>query len=70
MESWKSVLKSDPVNWLLEKDNPSVRYLTLTDLLDRHDSDNTVKTAKAEIMKFGPVPKILAKQNVKGLDGY
>jgi hypothetical protein len=66
MESWKSVLKSDPVNWLLEKDNPSVRYFTLTDLLDRHGSDNIVKTAKAEIMKLGPVPKILAKQNVKG----
>ncbi len=74
MESWKSVLKSDPVNWLLEKDNPSVRYFTLKDLLERDNSDNNVKNAKAEIMKLGPVPKILAKQNVKGfwmdIDGF
>jgi len=66
MKTWKSFLKSDLVEWLLEENNPSVRYFALTDLLDKHFSNNAVKAAKAEIMKVGPVPKILSKQNVKG----
>ena len=66
METWKTVLNSDPIDWLLEKDNPSVRYFALTDLLDKHFSDDDAKAAKAEIMKVGPAPKILAKQNAKG----
>ena len=59
MKSWKSLLKSDPIDWLLEPENPSVRYLALIDLLDRALSDKTVKTAKDEIMKRGVIPKIL-----------
>jgi hypothetical protein len=35
VSDWKSVLKADPVDWLLEKDNPSVRYFTLSQLLDK-----------------------------------
>ena len=34
MSNWKSALKADPIPWLLEPDNPSVRYWTLRDLLD------------------------------------
>ena len=29
MRDWRSVLKADPTEWLLENDNPSVRYFTL-----------------------------------------
>ena len=32
--SWKSQLRSDSLQWLLESDNPGVRYLALRDLLD------------------------------------
>jgi hypothetical protein len=32
---WKSVLKAAPVDWLLETDNPSVRYFTLSQILDK-----------------------------------
>ena len=31
--------KGDPIPWLLEEENPSVRYLTLTHLLDRPEDD-------------------------------
>ena len=34
MNDWKSLLKADPTDWLLENDNPSVRYFTMTDILD------------------------------------
>jgi hypothetical protein len=67
MGDWKSVLKADPTNWLLEEDNPSVRYFTLTDILDKPVSDSEVKEAKDAIMDIGVVPQILAKQSD---DGY
>lgn len=66
MSNWKSVLKADPIDWLLEKDNPSVRYFAVTEILDKPETDSEVKHAKDEIMKSGAVPKILAKQNNGG----
>jgi hypothetical protein len=66
MDSWKSVLKSDSIDWLLEEGNPSVRYFALTDLLGKPCSDYGVKVAKDKIMRIGTVPEILSKQNEKG----
>ena len=54
------------IDWLLEEDNPSVRYLALRDLLGRKEGDSEVKRAKARIMEVGPVPRILAKQSPEG----
>jgi hypothetical protein len=67
MGDWKSALKADATDWLLEEDNPSVRYFTLTELLEKSQTDSQVKEAKNAIMSSGVVPKILAKQNE---DGY
>jgi len=60
------VLKADPVDWLLEKDNPSVRYFSLSQILDKPQSSSEVQAAKKEIMITGVVPKILAKQHDGG----
>ena len=65
-ENWKSRLKADPTEWLLEKDNPSVRYFTLKDILGKEESDNDVRNARKEIMTSGVVPRILEKQNDDG----
>lgn len=62
MRDWKSILKGDPTGWLLEKDNPSVRYFTLTGILGRPENDHEVREAKKEIMKTDVALKILAKQ--------
>lgn len=48
--------------WLLEPSEPSVRYLTLVELLDRSKRDAEVCEARRSIMETGPVPRILAKQ--------
>lgn len=56
----------DTVNWLLEPDNPSVRYYTLTDLLDFQPDDKDVKAARRAIMQTGTVPKIMKKQDPGG----
>jgi hypothetical protein len=66
MKDWKSLLKEDPTDWLLGSSNPSVRFFTLTELLEKPANDNEVEEAKNEIMTVGVVPKILAKQNPQG----
>ena len=59
-------LNQDIVSWLLEPDNPSVRYFALCTLLDRSGEDAEVRAAKSDIMKYGPVPAILALQHPDG----
>ena len=63
---WKSVLKADSTGWLLESDNPSVRYFTLKDILERQENDPEVRDARKSIMTAGIVPRILEKQNGDG----
>jgi hypothetical protein len=66
MGEWKSVLKADSVDWLLEKDNPSVRYFALSQILDKPQNSSEVQIAKKEIMITDVVPKIWAKQHDGG----
>jgi hypothetical protein len=54
------------VEWLLEKNNPSVRYFTLTDILGKPAAAPEVQEAKAGIMETGVLPKILARQKTGG----
>jgi hypothetical protein len=56
---WRKPLNDDPLPWLLESDNPSVRYFALTDLLDRPADDPDVVSAKAAINTSRPVKNIL-----------
>ncbi|MFB0533707.1 MAG: nitrogen fixation protein NifH [Anaerolineae bacterium] len=67
MADWMSLLETDPIPWLLGEDNPSVRYFTLTDLLEPPLSNAEVRQAKAAIMASEPVQKILDAQYP---DGY
>jgi hypothetical protein len=62
LSDWKTMLKSDPTNWLLEKENPSVRYFTLMHILDKPENDTEVQQAKSDIMQYGIVPEILRRQ--------
>lgn len=62
MDEWKSALKADPTDWLLEEENPSVRYFALKNLLDRPDDDADVRAARRELMQTGIVPDILQRQ--------
>lgn len=62
MDAWKSVLKADPTDWLLEKNNPSVRYATLTNILETPGGDNELKAAKQELMETGIVFNMLQRQ--------
>lgn len=63
------MLNADPTDWLLEKDNPSVRYFTMTDILEMPEDSPEVRQAKAEIMETGVVPRILSMQKDGGYWG-
>jgi hypothetical protein len=53
MSDWKSKLRTDATDWLLEEDNPSVRYFTTVDLLGKPQDCSEVKEAKQAIMESG-----------------
>jgi hypothetical protein len=59
-------LKADPIPWLLEPENPSVRYWTLSDLLDRPTDDAQVLKARAAIAQEPLVGEIFARQHPGG----
>ena len=54
------------IDWLLEEENPSVRYFTLRDLLCRPERSFEVQKAKKANMTSGVIPKIQARQNADG----
>jgi hypothetical protein len=61
-------IENNPLPWLLEDDpqNPGVRYITLTKLLDLSPQDPQAIFARKEIMNTGPVPAILNAQSPEG----
>ncbi len=65
--SWKDQLRNDSLPWLLESDNPGVRYLALRDLFDLSPDDKKLKSARRSAHKDGPIAHILSRMNE---DGY
>lgn len=62
----KSPLSSVVIDWLLEENQPSVRYLALTELLKRPETDPGAKTARENITKISWAKNILDKQMPSG----
>jgi hypothetical protein len=62
-------MKDDPTGWLLEEDNPSVRYLALRCLLERPEDDPKVRAARAAIPRSRVVERIFARQDPGGFWG-
>jgi hypothetical protein len=54
------------IDWLLEKNQPAVRYYALTDLLDRRENDAEAKRARSRIARVGWAKSILSVQKPKG----
>jgi hypothetical protein len=54
------------LDWLLEPDQPSVRYLALTQLLGKSETDSDVREAKARIPAAGWAAEILARRDPGG----
>jgi hypothetical protein len=58
------------VAWLLENENPGIRYWTLKDILERSETDTDVVTALNGIASWGPVAEYLREQNSAGYWGH
>lgn len=66
MLSWQNILKTSPIEWLLEEENHSARYFTLRDLLDRNKDDSEIQDAKALIPTSKLIARIFSKQKPEG----
>jgi hypothetical protein len=53
-----------PMDWLLEKTDPGVRYLALRDLLGAHGDE--LSSAATRAHKEGPIAEVLAKMEAEG----
>lgn len=69
MQNWYKRLTGDPLPWLLEAENPSVRYWALIDILDRPASDPEVKQARVAIARQPLVIELFALQHPQGYWG-
>ena len=69
MQNWQKRLNGDPLPWLLDPENPSVRYWTLIDILNRPVSDPEVQEARAAIAQQPLVKELFALQQPKGYWG-
>lgn len=65
--SWTNQLRSDSLAWLLESENPGVRYLAIRDLLDLSPDDKKLRAARKSAHKEGPIALILSNMEK---DGY
>jgi hypothetical protein len=66
VENWQSHLNGDPLPWLLEIENPSVRFWTLTQIQDLPESDHQVLEARAAILHQPFVQHLFELQHPEG----
>ncbi|MBK8048012.1 MAG: hypothetical protein IPK16_13285 [Anaerolineales bacterium] len=65
----KHSLCGDPLPWLLEPENPAVRYWTLTDLLGRSADDLEVQAVRSAVAEQPLVRELFALQHPQGYWG-
>jgi len=66
MSQRQATPSESPIKWLLEKENPPVRYFTLRDILGRGETDSEMKEARAAIATYKVFEKMLSKLKPKG----
>lgn len=59
-------MNSDLLNWLLEPNSPTVRYLTMRDILDYGSNDPDLNKAREEAHQKGAIASILNAMNHGG----
>lgn len=69
MHHWHKHLNGDPVPWLLDPENPSVRYWVLVDIFDRPADDPDVQQARAALAEQPLVKELFALQHPEGYWG-
>jgi hypothetical protein len=65
-ERWRDALRGDPLPWLLERDDPAIRHLALTQLLDEPEDAPAVRRTRAAAMRTDPIASILDAMDPEG----
>lgn len=73
--SWQEQLNGDPLSWLLEENEPEVRYLAMRDLLELPPNNCDLVAAQELAHDAGPISSILDEMDeagywVKASPGY
>lgn len=63
---WQELLKGDPISWLLEPNDPGVRYLALRDLVGRSTEDPELVEARRLAHTQGPIAAVLDRMQAEG----
>jgi len=66
MIDWLRIFRESPIDWLLERSNPSVRYFTLREILGKPEDAPETMDAKRTIQESAVVQRMLRKQNPQG----
>jgi hypothetical protein len=69
MHSWQKLLNGDPLRWLLDPENPSVRTWTFVEILDRPANNPEVQEARAAITHPSLVTQLFTLQRPEGWRG-
>ena len=64
--SWQNQLRGDSISWLLESENPGVRYLAMRDLMELPADDAKMKSARKKAHKEGPIAEVLSHMEQAG----
>lgn len=64
--AWQEQLNGDSLTWLLEDDEPGVRYLAMRNLLDLPADDPNLITAQQLAHKEGPIATVLDNMDESG----
>jgi hypothetical protein len=66
VSGWQAALRANPLDWLLEAEDPAVRHLALRQLLERPADDHDVVASRRAAMAADPIASILAAQSPDG----
>jgi hypothetical protein len=64
--NWQNQLKADPLPWLLDCGEPTVRYLALRHLLDLPEDDPELQATRRQAHAQGPIAAILDAMQPEG----
>ena len=66
MQNWQNSLNDDPLPWLLEDKDPSIRFWVLVDILEKPIEDPEVQETRSAIAYQPLVKKIFSLQHPEG----
>jgi len=66
MTDWKSSLRADPTEFLLQNGSPPLVYRMLSDVLSVPDTDLRLQNARRDVLSYSPAVKLARRQRKDG----